>query len=416
MAFPVLSPALRVIPPTSESRSKLVAAVPWSARIRIVSLVLPFAWSSIACAVLLVEITVNLPVVVGRKPPVPVDIVIPPAASVVVKLMAVAAAFPAVRATPPTSDKSCTLASPVPCSDLAWIVSLVPPLACKKIARAAFSVDVTLTLDPVAVMLMSSPADAPEARIFTPPRVDSMLIESVALSVDVKRIDEPVAVSTISSPAAAPDAKILTPPWVDSMLIESVALSVDVRRTDDPVAVMTMSSPADAPEAKISTPPAVDSISTASLALSPAVITTDPVAVVKDASPEDASVTSPVPSDVKVVKVPAPAVVPPMAGGAARTGARLEGVTNKASKPVEGVPAIASASVASSPIPAVVSVATGEPLIAMLSTYTFVATGSLLSVKSTVPYVVVVAGFAPAVVHVDPLKTYCVGGVVLLSK
>ncbi len=96
----------------------------------------------------------------------------------------------------------------MPCWFLILIVSEVPPFVFNVIAKAAFSVAERLILEPVAVRLMSSPAAAPLARMFIPPAVDSILIESVALSVAVKRIDEPVAVSTISSPAAAAGARI----------------------------------------------------------------------------------------------------------------------------------------------------------------------------------------------------------------
>jgi len=47
-----------------------------------------------------------------------------------------------------------------------------------------------------------------------------------------------------------------------------------------------------------------------------------------------------------VVNAPAAGVVPPVAGGAANTAARLDGVTNKAKAGVDAVPATASGSVA----------------------------------------------------------------------
>ena len=77
----------------------------------------------------------------------------------------------------------------------------------------------------------------------------------------------------------------------------------------------------------------------------------DPVAVVK----------------AKVVKAPAAGVVPPVAGGAAKTEAKFDGVTKRASAGVDAVPATASALVANCPMPATVSVATGAPAIANAS-------------------------------------------------
>ncbi len=70
----------------------------------------------------------------------------------------------------------------------------------------------------------------------------------------------------------------------------------------------------------------------------------------------------------RVVNAPAAGVVPPCAGGAAKTAAKLEGVTKRAKTPVDAVPATASASVANSPIPCVTVVETGAPAIAIPST------------------------------------------------
>ena len=67
------------------------------------------------------------------------------------------------------------------------------------------------------------------------------------------------------------------------------------------------------------------------------------------------------------LNVPAAGVVPPIAGGDAKTEAKFDGVTSKANAPVDGVPATASAFVESCPIPATVSVATGAPAIARAS-------------------------------------------------
>src|SRR5690606_880725 len=89
-------------------------------------------------------------------------------------------------------------------------------------------------------------------------------------------------------------------------------------------------------------------------------------------------------SDVRIFPVPTPVadifvnspelgVVPPIAGGAANTAAKFDGVTKRASAPVDGVPATASTSVANSPIPGVVSVDTGDPAIAKLSAYVLMA-------------------------------------------
>ena len=47
---------------------------------------------------------------------------------------------------------------------------------------------------------------------FIPPVVALKLIASSTVSVDVILTDEPVATISISSPAEAPDAKILIPP------------------------------------------------------------------------------------------------------------------------------------------------------------------------------------------------------------
>src|SRR5579863_6331757 len=53
----------------------------------------------------------------------------------------------------------------------------------------------------------------------------------------------------------------------------------------------------------------------------------------------------------RVVKTAAAGVVPPVAGGAANTAAKLDGCTARATKPVDAVPATALASVASVTMP-----------------------------------------------------------------
>src|SRR5436190_12622816 len=78
-------------------------------------------------------------------------------------------------------------------------------------------------------------------------------------------------------------------------------------------------------------------------------------------------VNAPVAPVKETVPVAVKSVNDPGRDPAARTGAKLEGVTNRAKAPVEAVPAIASASVASCPIPATVVVDTGLPAIAKAS-------------------------------------------------
>ena len=71
-----------------------------------------------------------------------------------------------------------------------------------------------LTEEPVAVMSISSPAAAPDARISIPPAVDSTLIESAALS-PAERTKDPAVAARVRSPAAA-------------LKFEAVALSRDI--------------------------------------------------------------------------------------------------------------------------------------------------------------------------------------------
>ena len=91
----------------------------------------------------------------------------PPALAV--RFIASAVARAAESVIPPAVDSRFTLSAPVPCAEISVILSEAPPLAVTRIAPALFSVDVILMLEPVATMSMSSPAEAPEARMSIPP-------------------------------------------------------------------------------------------------------------------------------------------------------------------------------------------------------------------------------------------------------
>jgi len=71
---------------------------------------------------------------------------------------------------------------------------------------------------------ISSPAAAPRAKISMPPFVELITIESAAFSVELILTLEPVAIMSISSPAAAPEARISIPPISDFISMESTAL------------------------------------------------------------------------------------------------------------------------------------------------------------------------------------------------
>ena len=75
------------------------------------------------------------------------------------------------------------------------------------IALAALSVDVIFTAA-AAVISISSLEPVPEAVISIPPFSDDKTIESETFSVDLSLTEEPVASITISSPAAAASASI----------------------------------------------------------------------------------------------------------------------------------------------------------------------------------------------------------------
>src|SRR3990167_6190625 len=334
------------------------------------------------------------PVVSKSKPLVPASTSIPPATPLAFSLIACASdsvdvmftedpvaaisisspadAPVAVISIPPALDVI-TIESAAFCDDaiLTWPVvskskplvpasTSIPPaalLAFSLIACASASVDVMLTEEPVAVISISSPADAPVAVISIPPTLEVITIESAAFcddailtwpvvskskpavpastsippaallafsliacasaSVDVMLTEEPVAVISISSPADAPVAVISIPPTLEVITIESAAFcddailtwpvvskskpavpastsippaallafsliacasaSVDVMLTEEPVAVISISSPADAPVAVISIPPTLEVITIESAAFCDDAILTWPV-------------------------------------------------------------------------------------------------------------------------------------------
>ncbi len=71
------------------------------------------------------------PVVSTMKPAVPESTSIPPPAAEALILIASADPRPDCTVTPPTSERTFILATPVPWSACRSIVSVTPPLACK---------------------------------------------------------------------------------------------------------------------------------------------------------------------------------------------------------------------------------------------------------------------------------------------
>ena len=171
---------------------------------------------------------------------------------------------------------------------------------------ATASVEIIFTLDPVAVMSISSPAAAPDARMSIPPAVASTTIASAADSVAFNTIDPPVFVILISS-VAAPTASMSIPPaealiriastafWLDAIftwpapstsippadacrLIALAAPSVAERFTDPPVLMMSMSCPAAPAGARMSIPPASAVMTIESATFSPEERISDPAA------------------------------------------------------------------------------------------------------------------------------------------
>ncbi len=140
---------------------------------------------------------------------------------------------------------------------------LIPPAEATKVTAFSMpSVEDRFTLEPVAVMSMSSPAAAPVARMSMPPAEDVSTIESTALSAAVRLIEDPDNRS-MSLAAASPPVDRSMPPLVDTSVIALATPSVDCRLTLDPVAITSISSPALAAEAKMSTPPALAVTTTA---------------------------------------------------------------------------------------------------------------------------------------------------------
>ena len=132
-----------------------------------------FAPENVA-AVVVPDLIIRLPLVLVAEPkvvPLSLKNISPPEASKTIFV-------PASRVIPPASEINSIDAAPFPWSECILIVSLVPPFALRYKALAAFSVEVILTEEPVAIISMSSPEDAPDAKISIPPAVASTLIAS----------------------------------------------------------------------------------------------------------------------------------------------------------------------------------------------------------------------------------------------